>query len=599
MLYTINTSFQMLKKSLFTLAGLFACLFLSAQIGDVAPPVPGEKVDHGGIVINPLPHKVTVDNGATCPLGNGFSLNGDKKLFQLAGFLPTAVGGTSLTLKINTSKSYFTKQNIEPVSGAYRLEIAGNSVNVTGFDKAGVFYGLQTLRQVIEDGKGTDLPVMTVCDNPTLPLRGVIEGFYGPPWPHEVRLDLIDFMGRNKMNLYVYGPKDDPYHRTPSWREPYPSEEAAKIAELVKACKDNLVEFAWAIHPGGDIRWDAEDYSNILKKFDAMYALGVRSFAIFFDDIKGDGADAHKQAEWLTTLKKDLFKAHKDIAHLILCPTEYAKARSKPGEDGALAIFGKSLDPAYQIFWTGDQVMSHVTRSTLEYVGSRTRRPALFWWNFPVSDYILPHILQGPAYGFDTDLTSKDLSGLLTNPMEHGEASKLAIYSVADYTWNPSGYNPMDSWERALVELVPEDTEAYRLFAIHNCDAGKRFRRAESWETEVIDPDNYTPEQFNRLYDEFLRMETVPARMEKACPEMLLKELRPWLVQFGAQASRCRKAMDALRLSKGSDKAAFRQVLESARMNDEEKKAYEEHSTGTVVLQPFYEKLMEKLEGML
>ena len=243
--------------------------------------------------------------------------------------------------------------------------------------------------------------------------------------------------------------------------------------------------------------------------------------------------------------------------------------------------------------------MSHVTRSTLEYVGSRTRRPALFWWNFPVSDYILPHILQGPAYGFDTDLTSKDLSGLLTNPMEHGEASKLAIYSVADYTWNPSGYNPMDSWERALAELVPEDTEAYRLFAIHNCDAGKRFRRAESWETGIIDPDNYTPEQFNRLYDEFLRMETVPARMEKACPEMLLKELRPWLVQFGAQASRCRKAMDALRLSKGSDKAAFRQVLESARMNDEEKKAYEEHSTGTVVLQPFYEKLMEKLEGML
>ena len=117
---------------------------------------------------------------------------------------------------------------------------------------------LQQLRQVIENKKGGNLPVMTVCDRPTLPLRGVIEGFYGPPWPHEVRLDLIDFMGRNKMNLYVYGPKDDPYHRTPSWREPYPADEAARIAELVKACKENMVEFAWAIHPGGDIRWDDE-----------------------------------------------------------------------------------------------------------------------------------------------------------------------------------------------------------------------------------------------------------------------------------------------------------------------------------------------------
>ena len=586
----------MIKRFLFTAAGLFACLFLSAQIGDVAPPVPGEKVDHGGLVINPLPRQVVVNSGAFCSASEGFSLRGDKKLFPLADFLPASSSGTPLTLKVNSSKNYFAKYNLDAVSGAYRLEVLAGSVNVTGFDRAGVFYGLQTLRQLID---GDRIPVVTVCDAPTLPLRGVIEGFYGPPWPHEVRLDLIDFMGRNKMNLYVYGPKDDPYHRTPSWREPYPAGEAAKIAELVKACKENLVEFAWAIHPGGDIRWDAEDYSNILKKFGAMYDLGVRSFAIFFDDIKGDGADAHKQAEWLTTLKKDLFKAHKDIAHLILCPTEYAKARSKPGEDGALAIFGHSLDPAYQIFWTGDQVMSHVTRSTLEYVDSRTRRPALFWWNFPVSDYILPHILQGPSYGFDTDLTSKELSGLLTNPMEHGEASKLAIYSVADYTWNPSGYNSMDSWERALAELVPKDPEAYRLFAIHNCDAGKRFRRAESWETEVFDPANYTSGQFDRLYEEFLRMETVPSRMESACPEMLLRELRPWLVQFGAQASRCRKAMDALRLSKGSDKAAFKRVFESACMSDEEKKAYEEHSTGTVVLQPFYEKLMEYLEGEL
>ena len=67
--------------------------------------------------------------------------------------------------------------------------------------------------------------------------------------------------------------------------------------------------------------------------------------------------------------------------------------------------------------------------------------------------------------------------------------------------------------------------------------------------------------------------------------------------QFGAQASRCRKALDALRLSKGTDKVAFKQVLESARMSEVEKKAYEEHSTGTVVIQPFYEKLIEYLDG--
>ncbi len=43
--------------------------------------------------------------------------------------------------------------------------------------------------------------------------RGVIEGFYGPPWSHQDRLDVLRFMGREGLNTYIYAPKDDPYHR--------------------------------------------------------------------------------------------------------------------------------------------------------------------------------------------------------------------------------------------------------------------------------------------------------------------------------------------------------------------------------------------------
>ena len=32
-----------------------------------------------------------------------------------------------------------------------------------------------------------------------------------------------------------------------------------------------------------------EDYQNLVHKLDLMYDLGVRSFAIFFDDISGEG----------------------------------------------------------------------------------------------------------------------------------------------------------------------------------------------------------------------------------------------------------------------------------------------------------------------
>ena len=54
------------------------------------------------------------------------------------------------------------------------------------------------------------------------------------------------------MNIYVYGPKDDPYHRT-KWRENYPEDKAAIIRGLAEAAKKNHVSFVWSIHTGGSI----------------------------------------------------------------------------------------------------------------------------------------------------------------------------------------------------------------------------------------------------------------------------------------------------------------------------------------------------------
>ena len=39
--------------------------------------------------------------------------------------------------------------------------------------------------------------------------------------------------------------------------------------------------------------------SLLLQKFESMYQLGVRGFAVFFDDISGEGTKADKQAELL------------------------------------------------------------------------------------------------------------------------------------------------------------------------------------------------------------------------------------------------------------------------------------------------------------
>ena len=48
-----------------------------------------------------------------------------------------------------------------------------------------------------------------------------------------------------------------------------------------------------------DIKWNKEDRDLLLAKFEKMYQLGVRSFAVFFDDISGEGTNPQKQAELL------------------------------------------------------------------------------------------------------------------------------------------------------------------------------------------------------------------------------------------------------------------------------------------------------------
>ena len=554
--------------------------------------VPGHKVDHKGMVLNPVPHKIDIDADRSLDPAAGFRIKDRQGAFSGdISFLRQDKKGIPLSIDFGARAA--EKAGVKNTEGAYCLSIDEKGVRITGHDERGAFYALQTLRQVLESGR---LPYMTVFDWPDLKYRGVVEGFYGTPWSHEVRLSLIDFYGANKMNTYIYGPKDDPYHSCPDWRLPYPEDEAENISELVRACGKNRVDFVWAIHPGQDIKWNEEDYRNLLNKFNMMYDLGVRAFAIFFDDISGDGTNPTRQAELLNRLNAEFVKEKGDVRPLIVCPTDYSRLWANPGENGNLAIYGKTLDPSIEVFWTGDYVCSDLTRETMEWVNSRIRRPAFYWWNFPVTDYARHIVMQGPAYGLDTTLTSGDLCGIVSNPMEYGEASKIALYGVADYSWNTGAYNALDNWERGLAHIVPGAAEAYRTFAIHSCDTETGYRRDESWETETFLVDNYTREQYDALLAEFRKIKEVPAQMEAGCTDkLLLEELRPWLVEFGRLGERGEKALGLIRLLEEGKTEEFWTEYTSNLMTADRLASYNAHKCGTFKLQPFYENAMDDL----
>lgn len=542
----------------------------------VVKPVPGHKIDHKGIVINPTPQHISVDRR-----GRFIDLN--KKTPKV---------------KVCHGGKAAAKAGVKPVEGAYTLTIDNKGVTITGYDAVGEFYGMKTYEAIMASPVAAEgkLPFLEINDWPELPVRGVVEGYYGKPWSHEARLALIDFFGRNKLNTYIYGPKNDPYHTSPNWRKPYPEADAARLAQLIKASDEACVKFTWAVHPGADIKWTDGDFNDIMAKFNQLYDLGCRSFAIFFDDIKGEGTNPHKQVAFLNRLTKEFVEAKGDVAPLAMCPTDFTRAWADGSDNGPLSVYGRTLDPSVRVMWTGDAVCGDIDRATLEWVGSRTKRPALVWWNYPVTDMARHILMQGPVYGLDTANTSSDLCGLLSNPMENAMASEVAFYGVADYTWNPAAYNPIDSWERSLAAIMPECPEAYRAFAINSCDTEFAYRRDESWETELLPFEAYTPGKIEALRRQLADMKAAPAIIREKCGNpTLLEEISPWLDQLEALAIRTDRALALSEVYASGNGDAFWNGYVANRMSSRQQSDYDRHKLGTLKWQNIYERFMDKM----
>ena len=142
------------------------------------------------------------------------------------------------------------------------------TISIQGADADGAYYGVLTLGQILEqESIDNKIAEVVVSDYPEIELRGFIEGFYGIPWTHEERMELMADTSEYKMNTYIYAPKDDPYHRS-NWKDLYPEEEAKQIAELAQAGKENNFNFCWTIHPGATLQFTEADFDALIEKYE-------------------------------------------------------------------------------------------------------------------------------------------------------------------------------------------------------------------------------------------------------------------------------------------------------------------------------------------
>jgi hyaluronoglucosaminidase len=299
-------------------------------------------------------------------------------------------------------------------------------------------------------------------------VRGVIEGFYGPPWTHAERLDLIEFCGREGLNTWVHAPKDDPYHRK-LWREPYPDADLERLAELVRAAALQEVELAYALAPGLDVCYSKdEEIAAAVAKCEQLATIGVRSFQLLWDDIEHALNHAEDEARY-GGAERPSGAAQADFTNrfreavpqpgpLVVCPMGYAGTGDSPYRRS----FAPPLHPEIVVYWTGPEVVSWgINREALDATAERFHgHDLLLWDNYPVNDFDVDRLFLGPLRGRDPLLASGRLRGLIANAMVQAVPSKLPLATVADWLRDPDAYDPVASFERALEAYGGEVVEA-------------------------------------------------------------------------------------------------------------------------------------------
>ena len=428
----------------------------------------------------------------------------------------------------------------------YVLKIDGDLENkgtiaILGGDTDAAYYALASLKMIFEQVSDEAIQSVIYEDYADTEWRGFIEGFYGFPWSHEARKSLMQFGGEFKMNSYIFGPKDDKYHNS-AWRTLYPEDELAKLKELVDVGHESKTQFIWAIHPGFNmINWNDYDaeLNKLLAKLDQLYSIGVRQFGLFMDDISTDQSlkDKEKHVQLITDIA-NWITAKEDVKSLIYTPPFYNQGWT--GATGRPYLEALSNVPEnVEIMWTGKGVVGTVNPEDMQWPKDAHGRDPYVWLNWPVNDYKDSRLMLGKGEVLQPG--TKNISGIVSNPMIQAQLSKIALFAVADFTWNVDDFNDDQSWLDSFKYIAPEIAAELNAVAYHLSDPSPSGHGLVVGESENIKDEltqflnRFTAgesigEVGNTLIAEFDHvLNAIKVIREESKNEALVEEIDPWL----------------------------------------------------------------------
>lgn len=473
------------------------------------------------------------------------------------------------------SPGKFDRHNIsikrQEETGLAEITIVGENTDAT-------FYGLASLEQILDAN-----PDVIVCgeiqDYADVKNRGIIEGYYGVPYSAEVSQDLFRFMARYKMNMYMYGAKSDPYH-SQKWADPYPTSitsEQRKLGYLSQSMLRNItktahqckVNFIWAIHPGSAFTNSSNTtvVSKIMTKFQNMYKLGVRQFGLCVDDvgIPTDEAVQKLNADRMTELQNLIDQkwnvegaAPEDtVKPLNVVPQLYNFSQSDETNRQKFYAALSETPAKVDIYITGTRTWSVPNSSDLQKGKNYLGREVSWWWNYPCNDQDVTKLFPMDTYtnfsihrridgASRLEANLQNAQTILINPMQQGEVSKIALFSVGNYTWNTAAFDNMASWEAALPAVVGEEhAAALRLLApyLSYYDTSVFASLASRFQTALNKGNAPTQEMLTEaqaILDACADLKTLKTSSRES-DKLFYNDVSPWLLKLEAMAQEIMK----------------------------------------------------------
>jgi len=315
---------------------------------------------------------------------------------------------------------------------------------------------------------------------------GVIEGFFGRPWPHEARLAYAEWLPALGLDYYLYAPKADALLRR-RWVEAWDTAAWRELQQLSRHYAERGAGLGIGLSPFGlHERVEPGALRRLRDKIARINELEAPLLAILFDDMPGGQRD-------LAERQLDIVHAAVEAstaARVLVCPTYYStdpvlERVFGPRPPAYWETLGGGLPDGVGVFWTGRRVCAEqLGPEDVAPVIEQLCCPLVLWDNYPVNDSAqrCEHLYLAPPPRRDPALRER-VQGHFCNAMNQPYLSLPALLGLGrlygrgsrDPRWLAQVLGPL------TLAALRADAERFAQGARSNLGAQEQFELAQRY----------------------------------------------------------------------------------------------------------------------